>query len=87
MSNSKMNSDSADSTEKTIYFSPTHHYLEWSGRMILVYVVLGILGPLMLAGGIRLLRLRQPHAVHVLVIGLGVTIAVVVGVVAEFLRS
>lgn len=75
--------NSADSTEKTIYF-PTTHY-DWNEMMILIFVILGIIGPLTLVAGVSLLRLRQPHAVQVLAIGLGLTMALIVGAVSMLL--
>ena len=73
----------ADSTEKTIYFPATHY--DWNEMTILIFVILGILGPLILVSGVSLLRLRQPHAVQVLAIGLGLTMALIVGAVSMLL--
>lgn len=53
--------------------------------MILAYMVLCVLGPLVLVGGIYLIRLRQPHAFHVSALGLGLTVLGVVSLVSEFL--
>ncbi|MCK4457416.1 MAG: hypothetical protein KAW39_06725 [Thermoplasmata archaeon] len=53
--------------------------------MILIFVILGILGPLTLVSGVSLLRLRQPHAVQVLAIGLGLTMLFIVGAVSMLL--
>jgi hypothetical protein len=75
--------DSADSTEKTIYFLAPH--CDWNEMMILIFVILGILGPLTLLLGVSLLRLRQPHAVQVLAVGFGLTLALVVGAVSMLL--
>ncbi len=81
MSHFPMNS--ADSTEKTIYFPATHY--DWNEMMILIFVILGILGPLILVSGVSLLRLRQPHAVQVLAIGLGLTMTLIVSAISMLL--
>lgn len=44
-----------------------------NGILLLMYVVLGILGPVTLVAGIALMRLRQPHAPLVLGIGISFT--------------
>ncbi|MEE9507263.1 MAG: hypothetical protein V3V98_09005 [Thermoplasmata archaeon] len=53
--------------------------------MILIFVILGILGPLILVSGVSLLRLRQPHAVQVLAIGLGLTMTLIVSAISMLL--
>jgi hypothetical protein len=71
------------SWEKTIYFPATHY--DWNEMMILIFVILGILGPLTLVSGVSLLRLRQPHAIQVLAVGFGLTLALIVGAVSMLL--
>jgi hypothetical protein len=53
--------------------------------MVLFFVILGILGPLMLVGGIYLFRLKQPHAFYVLAMGLGLTVFTVISVASMLL--
>jgi len=77
--------NSVNPTEKPKYFLSPEYHLARSERMILAYMVLCVLGPLVLVGGIYLIRLRQPHAVHVSLLGLGLTVLGIVSLVSEFL--